>query len=142
MYGYFHIYNSYFRSLIKNFFFVEKPLNETIIKESKNNYLKLRLVRKGSMAYWGDRLLPVRGKHFDMLCKLASHPGEILIHQELHCIIESEYHKDLLLRQYINYLRKTFPPPYCDPHHPEGIIKTRKMEGYYLDLPPDRVEII
>ena len=94
------------------------------------------------MAYWGDQLIPIKGKHFNILCKLAEHPREMVRRKALYKLIESPYHQEPLLRQYINSIRKAFPPPYCDPHHPEGVVKTRKNKGYYLDLPPDRVEII
>ncbi len=103
--------------------------------------VRLRLVVRGSMAYWEDQLLPIKGKHFDILRKLAQRPGEIVIHQELYSFIDSKYHKDLLLRHYINNIRKVFPAPYSDPNRPEGIIKTRKMEGYYLNLSPEQVEV-
>ena len=102
----------------------------------------LRLARDGSMAYWGDQFLPVKGKQFDILYKLARRPREIVLHGDLYGMIDSEYHKDHLLRQYINDIRKAFPLPYSDPCHPNGIIKTRKMEGYYLNLPQDHVEIV
>ncbi len=115
-----------------------KPEPEGIIKSS----VKLRLVRNGSMVYWEDRYLPIRGKHFDILHKLAQRPGEIIIHQELYSLIHSQYHQDLLLRHYINSIRKAFPPPYNHPNHPEGIIKTRKMEGYYLNLSTKQVKIV
>ena len=113
-----------------NFFLVSKSCVE------------LRLVRDGSMAHWGDQFLPVRGKQFDILYKLARRPREIVLHTDLYGIIDSEYHKDHLLRQYIASIRKVFPLPYSDPHHPNGIIKTRKMEGYYLNLSPDQVEVV
>ena len=113
----------------------------TTVEASKSS-VKLRLVRDGSMAYWRDQLLSVRGKQFDILYKLARRPGEIVLHTDLYGIIDSEYHKDHLLRQYIASIRKAFPLPYSDPHHQNGIIKTRKMEGYYLNLPPDQVEIV
>ncbi|HHT9120148.1 MAG TPA: hypothetical protein ACFYD3_06365 [Candidatus Hypogeohydataceae bacterium YC41] len=104
--------------------------------------LKLKLTTKGSMAYWGDQLLPITGKHFDILLKLSQRPGKIVIHQDLYALIDSKFHKNPLLKPYIKNIRKTFPSPYNDHGHPEAIIKTRKMEGYYLNLPPDRVEII
>ncbi len=113
------------------------------IKQDRNGKTKsgakLKLVLNGSMACWEDRLLPLKGKHFDILRKLAQRPGEVIIHQELYSLINSQYHKDLLLRHYINNIRKAFPAPYNDPNSPEGIIKTRKMEGYYLNLPPEKV---
>ncbi|HHT9153126.1 MAG TPA: hypothetical protein ACFYEM_06280 [Candidatus Hypogeohydataceae bacterium YC40] len=108
---------------------------------STKSSLKLRLF-SGSIVLWGNQFLPIKGKQFDILLKLSQRPGDIVIHQELYSLIQSRFHKDLLLRQYINNIRKAFPPPYCDPHHPEGIIKTRKMEGYYLNLPPDCTEIV
>lgn len=113
--------------------------------ETKSEILKplrLKLVRNGSMAYWGDQLIGIKGKHFSILCKLAQKPGETVVHQDLYSLIESDYHQDILLRQYITDIRKAFPPPYCDSGHPEGIIKTRRMEGYHLNLPPDWVEIV
>ena len=110
--------------------------------EVSKSYVELRLARDGSMAHWGDQFLPVRGKQFDILYKLARRPGEIVLHGDLYGIIDSEYHKDHLLRQYIASIRKAFPLPYSDPHHQNGIIKTRKMEGYYLNLSSDQVEIV
>jgi DNA-binding response OmpR family regulator len=115
--------------------------NGVELKVSKTS-VKLRLARDGSMAHWGDQFLPVKGKQFDILHKLARRPGEIVLHTDLYCIIDSEYHKDHLLRQYIASIRKAFPLPYSDPHHQNGIIKTRKMEGYYLNLSSDQVEIV
>lgn len=113
----------------------------TTVEASKSS-VKLRLVRDGSMAYWRDRLLSVRGKQFDILHKLAQRPGEIVLRGDLYGIIDSECYKNHLLRQYIASIRKAFPLPYSDPHHPNGIIKTRKMAGYYLNLSPDQVEIV
>ena len=111
--------------------------------EVSKTSVELRLVRDGSMAHWGDQFLPVRrGKQFDILCKLAQRPREIVLHADLSKVIDSEYHKDHLLRQYIASIRKAFPLPYSDPHHQNGIIKTRKMEGYYLNLSSDQVEIV
>lgn len=103
---------------------------------------KLRLIVNGSTAHWGTQFLPIRGKHFDILRKLAQRPGEVVIHHDLYSLINSEYNKDLLLRHYINSIRKAFPAPYNDPNHPEGVIKTRRMEGYYLNLPASLVEIV
>ncbi len=102
---------------------------------------KLRLVIDGSTAYWGSQFLPIKGKHFDILRKLIQRPGKIVGRQDLYSLIDSEYHKDALLRQYIKDIRNAFPAPYSDPHHPEGIIKTKKTEGYYLNLSPDQVEV-
>ena len=121
---------AYLRMHWNNFYLVSKSCVE------------LRLVRDGRMAHWGDQFLPVRGKQFDILYKLARRPGEIVLHADLYGMIDSEYHKDHLLRQYIASIRKVFPLPYSDPHHPNGIIKTRKMEGYYLNLSPDQVEVV
>jgi DNA-binding response OmpR family regulator len=103
---------------------------------------RLILNRKEFTAYFGRQYVSVKGKLFKILCKLAERPGNIVTHQELYSLIESEFHKDPLLRQYISSIRSAFPPPYSNPRHQESIIKTRKMEGYYLDLPPYRVEII
>jgi DNA-binding response OmpR family regulator len=93
------------------------------------------------MVYFGDHLLPIKGKEFDILCTLAEHPMQIVLHNELYTLIESKHYKDLLLRQYICNIRKAFPPPYCDPHHPQCIIVSRRMEGYYLNLPQDHIKI-
>lgn len=103
---------------------------------------KLRMVRYGSMVYWGDRLLHIGGKQFEILYRLAEKPREIVLRKDLYALINSERHKNLLLRHYINNIRKAFPPPYSDPYHPNGIIQTRKTKGYFLNLPPDQVEIV
>ncbi len=105
--------------------------------------VRLKLVKDGSMAYWDNTLLPtIKGKHFDMLRSLAERPGEIIVHANLYKLVESEEHEDELIRQYISDIRKTFPTPYNDPSHPQCIIKTKRMEGYYLNLSTDLVKIV
>ena len=131
------------RQMVEIFFGRNPSTNRNGVElEVSKTSVKLRLARDGSMAHWGDQFLPVKGKQFDILHKLARRPGEIVLHTDLYSIIDSEYHKDHLLRQYIASIRKVFPLPYSDPHHPNGIIKTRKMEGYYLNLSPDQVEVV
>ncbi|MHC4278094.1 MAG: helix-turn-helix domain-containing protein, partial [Planctomycetota bacterium] len=111
----------------------------------KKETIALKLVIDGSMAYWDNTLLPtIKGKRFDILLKLAGKPKDIVVHQDLSELIESdsEKNREAILRQYISGLRKAFPTPYNDRSHPQCIIKTKRMEGYYLNLSPDLVEIV
>ncbi len=111
----------------------------------KKETIALKLVKDGSMAYWDNTLLPtIKGKHFDILLKLAGKPKDIVVHQDLSELIESDIkeNRDALLRQYISGLRKAFPEPYSNPNHPQCIIKTKRMEGYYLNLSPNLVKIV
>ncbi|HHT9120161.1 MAG TPA: winged helix-turn-helix domain-containing protein [Candidatus Hypogeohydataceae bacterium YC41] len=138
-----NFYDNFVKPVVERFS-LREPLTPRCNSESETlrSFTRLKLLRTGSMARWGDQLLPITGKHFDILLKLAQRPGKIVIDQDLYALIDSEFHKDPLLRQYIKNIRKTFPSPYNDHSHPEGIIKTRKMEGYYLNLSPDRVEMV
>lgn len=130
------------RPLVKRFFGKKSLAGKTTEGPEPPGILEeLRLARDRSVAYWGDLLLPVKGKHFDILYKLAERPEQVISHQELFSLIKSKRHRETLLRQYINNIRKSFPAPYNDPRHPKGIIKTRKMKGYYLNLSPDKVDI-
>ena len=94
------------------------------------------------MVFWEDnKLIHIKGKDFDILHKLARNPMTIVTHHDLYRFIDSDEHVDELLRQRINYIRNAFPSPFSDYKHPQAIIKTKRMEGYYLNLTEKQVEI-
>jgi hypothetical protein len=121
----------------------EELQRESNIQPKTEDTIKLKLVENGSMVFWEDKLLPtVKGKDFDILHKLASTPGMIVTHEDLYKFIDSDENVDELLRQRIHYIRNSFPPPFSDCKRPQAIIKTKRQEGYYLNLAEKQVETI
>ncbi len=115
---------------------------EDVSQPKTEKAIKLRLVEEGSMVFWEDNpLTTIKGKDFDILLKLACYPMTIVIHYDLYKFIDSSEHEDELLRQRINYIRNAFPSPFSDYKHSQAIIKTKRMEGYYLNLTEKQVGI-
>jgi len=95
--------------------------------------LHIDLVRRRvTVAGQEVRLTPTEYK---LLCELATHPGQVMLHEQLLAAVwGEEYRNDLeYLRAYVRYLRQKLE---TDPAHPQRIV-TAQGVGYSLTTPEE-----
>jgi two-component system KDP operon response regulator KdpE len=83
----------------------------------------------------GDQNIHLTRTEYNLLYELASHPNQVLLHEQLLTAVWGpEYRDDLdYLRAYIRYLRRKLESDPANPRH----ILTSKGVGYMLDCPEE-----